>query len=61
MIGYIIKAITSTKTFLAISYVRMATIMHEFTHALGVKHTQARNDRDDHVTIMWDNIRLVFK
>ena len=35
---------------------RMATIMHEFTHALGLKHTQSRPDRDDYVTIMWDNI-----
>ena len=36
---------------------RMATIMHEFTHALGLKHTQARPDRDDAVTIMYENIK----
>ena len=36
---------------------RMATIMHEFTHALGLKHTQARPDRDEAVTIMYENIK----
>ena len=41
---------------LAPSCARMATIMHEFTHAMGLKHTQSRPDRDDYVTIMWDNI-----
>lgn len=35
---------------------RMATIMHEFTHSLGIKHAQSRPDRDDYVEIMWDNI-----
>ena len=34
----------------------MATVMHEFLHALGVHHTQTRPDRDDYVTILKDNI-----
>ena len=34
----------------------MATIMHEFMHALGVHHTQSRPDRDDYVTILTENI-----
>ena len=31
-------------------------IQHEFLHAVGLLHTQARMDRDNHVQIIWDNI-----
>ena len=34
----------------------MATVMHEFLHALGVSHTQTRPDRDYYVTILKENI-----
>ena len=30
--------------------------MHEFLHALGFHHEHMRADRDDDVTIHWDNI-----
>ena len=40
---------------------RMATIMHEFTHAMGVLHAHSRPDRDDHVVIHWENIRAGYE
>ena len=35
----------------------LSTILHELFHTLGVLHTHARNDRDQHVNIHWENIR----
>ena len=35
----------------------LGTIQHEFLHALGLYHTQARSDRNKHVTIYWKNIK----
>ena len=35
----------------------VGTTQHEFLHAYGIYHEQSRGDRDDYVTVNYDNIQ----
>ncbi|KAJ8871932.1 hypothetical protein PR048_028272 [Dryococelus australis] len=38
-----------------------ATVLHELLHALGFYHMQSTYNRDDYVTILWDNVQSGFE
>lgn len=36
---------------------RLGTFVHEILHVVGFHHEHSRTDRDDHVTILWENVQ----
>lgn len=34
-----------------------STVIHEFGHAIGMNHEQSRSDRDNHLKVLFENIR----
>lgn len=38
-------------------FFKVSTAVHEMAHAIGQMHEQSRNDRDNYVTMLWNNIQ----
>ncbi|XP_065648147.1 low choriolytic enzyme isoform X2 [Hydra vulgaris] len=55
LVGYVRGRINDVS--LAGGCLRLGTVLHEIGHSIGLYHEQSRPDRDDHVTIVWNNIQ----
>ncbi|XP_073968465.1 tolloid-like protein 1 [Rhodnius prolixus] len=55
-LGYVVDEPTTLTLTEAALNDKMGIVMHEILHALGIMHEHNRPDRDNYVTICWDNI-----
>lgn len=49
------------QTIVASQYCGFGSFVHEILHAAGVYHEQSRADRDDHITIHWDEMNQRYR
>ncbi|CAH1643530.1 unnamed protein product [Spodoptera littoralis] len=57
-VGYVPPGDDQEQTIsLARGCFRHGSLVHEMLHTLGFRHMQSTHDRDDYVTVVWDNIQ----
>ncbi|XP_018027910.1 hatching enzyme 1.2 [Hyalella azteca] len=54
LVGYIKNDVTTVS--ISGEACDLKGVTHELGHSMGLEHEQSRSDRDDHITVIWDNI-----